>query len=504
MRKNSIIFTTLSLIVAALFINSPAYAGDIEWSGLYRIEGYRIENSELRSGGQDALGYGLSHLIMRPKITAGDGITIYGQFDIFNDVTDYPNSQMGQIFGDGVRNGNTTAPGKTTSAANSNTLSQTQNAESLLVTQLYLTYNQEYGQLIVGRAPLQFGLGMTYSAGRGLFDHWMDTRDMVGYKIIMGNLSIVPMYGRPSGGTINNSDNINDYMIQLMYENPESDLEMGVMYVLRTGGDQASDAPVYSAGPPVTNPYGLGGQGATQTSGMNIKTVSLYALRDSEHLRLGMEASFQSGDSGVVDTAGDKVGFSGFGIATELEYRPEGSKWKWGLKSGYASGDDPGTNATYEGFQFNRNYDVAMLLFNHPLGQADFLRSGVTTGNVYQLDANGKSTGNINVADVEAISNVIYLAPNIRYVFNDHWSIDQSIITGWLATNPILNVSVPKDLGYEYDVSLTYSPRKGVAWVNQFGMLFPGQAWTAATNPDGSQASNGFAFGFGTKAAISF
>ena len=54
MRKNSVIFTTLSLLLASLFVNSNVFAGDIEWSGLYRIEAYQINNSELRSGGNTA------------------------------------------------------------------------------------------------------------------------------------------------------------------------------------------------------------------------------------------------------------------------------------------------------------------------------------------------------------------------------------------------------------------------------------------------------------------
>src|SRR5665213_2572788 len=119
MRKNSVIFTTLSLLLSTLFVNSLANAGDIEWSGLYRIEGYSIDNSDLKSSQKKQLGYGLSHLELRPKITAGDGITIYGQFDVFNQSGDNSNSQMGAFWGDGVRPAGT-LPTSTTSCNNSN------------------------------------------------------------------------------------------------------------------------------------------------------------------------------------------------------------------------------------------------------------------------------------------------------------------------------------------------------------------------------------------------
>ncbi|MGZ3721465.1 MAG: hypothetical protein ACXVA9_00960 [Bdellovibrionales bacterium] len=504
MSKKSVIITTLSLLLATQFLNSSiASAGDIEWSGLYRIEGNSIQNSELRGGERDGqpdsgkkkkLGYGLSHLVLRPKITAGDGLTIYGQFDIFNGATDYANSQMGAMYGDGVRQ---TGAGTSTSAGNSNSLSRTQKAETIEVSQLYMTLNQEFSQLIVGRAPMQFGLGMTYSAGRGLFDHWYDTSDMVGYKVIFGNIYFLPMIGRPSGGTINNSDNIDDYMIHVQYENPESDIEMGVFYKLRHSGDQGSDAPIGVG----TTDTVLGGTGAKNSGGINTKTVNVYALRDNERFRLGMEASFMSGESGVQTANGDKVEWGGFGIAGEFEYRPEASRWKWGLKAGSASGDDPSSDAKYEGFQFNRNYDVAMLLFNHPLGQDDFLRSRLVTGSV-----NNGSDTNINKADVEAISNVMYLAPVAKYAFNDRWSWDNSIITGWLSANPIKGSSGKKDIGYEFDSTLNFTPRKGVAWVNQIGFLFPGAAWKGGADPATGQSRYDatMAYGFSTKAAISF
>jgi hypothetical protein len=493
MQKNTVIIATLTVLVASLFINSQGFAGDIEWGGLYRIEAYKIENSELRSGTLDAskpgmglkkeIGYGLSHLILRPKITAGDGITIYGQFDIFNSAN-YPNSQMGDSFGAGIGSPPTTSQG------NSNSLSNTQQAETIEVTQLYMTLNHEYGQLIVGRAPLQFGLGMTYSAGRGLFDHWYDTRDLVGYKIVVGNMFFLPMLGKPSGGTINHSDNIDDYMIQAEYVNPETDLALGVFFLDRHSGDQGSDTPI-NQGPP-SDPL-VGGTGATNTTGMNTKIVNIYALKDTENFRIGLEASFMSGEAGVVTSSGDKVTWGGFGLAFETSYRPDGSNWKWGLKSGFASGDDPSSNAKFEGFAFNRNYDVAMLLFNHPLGQDDFLRSRLTTGSVRD------SNGNINQADVETISNAMYFAPSARYGFSDKWSLDNTLVGGWLATNPIPGKNVSKDLGYEWDISLNFTPRKGVAWINQAGFLLPGSAWRA----DGTYDSS-YAFGIGTKAAISF
>jgi hypothetical protein len=498
MRKSSVLFITLSLLTSSLF-GSAAFA-DIEWSGVYRIEAYNLKNAEL-GGKKRELDYGLSHLVLRPKIVAGDGFTINGQFDIFNNAT-YPASQMGSYWGGGMRDASDPAA---TRADASNSMSNTQRPESIHVSQLYLTLNNEYGALVVGRVPLHFGLGIFHNSGKGLFDHWYDTDDLVGYKVVLGNLWILPMIGKNSEGAINNSDDVNDYMIQAQYENPESDVELGVFYQVRTGGDQASDAPIGTA----ADGEVLGGQAggaANHTGKVNTKTVSVYALKDTERFRLGLEAAFQSGDSGVMTSNGNDVTWGGFGIAGEFEYRPEGSHWKWGLKSGLATGDDPNSAAKFEGFLFNRNYDVAMLMFNHPLGQADFLRTKLLTGNVYENPASTDPRDkHINTPDVETISNTIYLAPTARYAFNDHWSLDNTIITGWLETNPIAGSSNPgKELGYEWDISLNFSPRKGVMWINQAGLLFPGGVWKGGDTGNGKAYESSFAYGLGTKAAISF
>lgn len=487
MRKNANVFKAVSvLLFSNLFFISDGFA-DIEWSGVYRIEANAIHNSDLGSKKRD-LDYGLHHLVLRPKIVAGDGLTIFGQFDVLNSAA-YPNSQMGQVWGSGV---NTAAqsPSADTTGPGSNVVSKTQKAETIEVSQLYLTYNHEFGQLIAGRAPLHFGLGMTHNAGRGLFDHWYDTRDMVGYKFIVGNLYFLPMVGRVNEGALNRSDDLTDYMIQMQYENPENDIEMGIFYQMRKGGDQASDAPT-----PATGTAGpLGGAAAVNSGEIDARTVSVYALKDTERWRAGLEASFQSGETGVlVAPGGEKVTYDGFGIAAEFEYRPEGSRWKWGLKAGDATGDDPKTDGKFEGFIFNRNYDVAFLMFNHPLGSADFLRTGLVTGNTRD------ASGSVNTSDVEAISNVLYVSPTVKYAFSDRWSLDNTITTGWLGTNPLTTGSVSKDLGYEWDISVNFQPRKGVMWVNQAGLLFPGSAWEG----DGLYDSS-FSFGFTTKAAISF
>ncbi|MCC6138018.1 MAG: hypothetical protein IT287_05260, partial [Bdellovibrionaceae bacterium] len=111
---------------------SFAAQADIEWSGNYRFEGVKIENAEMDNIERNKQ-YMLQHLVLSPKITAYDGLTIYGRFDILNSSA-YPNSQMGQFFGSGI------GSGTPTNADDSNALSDRQSSDFIAVTSLYLTY----------------------------------------------------------------------------------------------------------------------------------------------------------------------------------------------------------------------------------------------------------------------------------------------------------------------------------------------------------------------------
>lgn len=478
-------FKVISTIYFACFFvlfSSQVSASNVNWSGLYRIEGYSIKNSEFNSNGRQK-DYGLSHLILKPKVVAADGLTIYSQFHIFNSGGTYANSQVGQIFGNGVSAGGSgqTFPG-------SNSGAQNQKEEDLKVSQLYLSLVQEYGQLLAGRVPIHFGLGMYHNGGFGMFDHWYDNRDMVGYKVIMGNLWFLPMMGKVKEGTINRSDDVTDFMFQFQYDNPESEIEMGLFWQIRKSGDQGSDGPLTDING--TNYWGAG----ASASQIDSENINIYAKKDTDTWMLGVEAGFQKGEIGVVNSGGGKVNQSGFGLALEAAYRPEEGKSEFGLMAGVASGDDRSTNDDFEGYLFDRNYNIGFLMMNHTLGQADFFNTSMNGGG-----PNGSSE-NAGV-DVETVSNVIYLSPRLKYKWSDRWTSRLTLVTGWLQenTNAYLNTQTSTDLGYEIDFSFDFTPQKGVTWINEIGLLMPGDAFKG----DGSLDAT-FGYGMTSKAAISF
>lgn len=460
-----------ALGIALLLTATQAQAMTLDWSGGYRFEYTEVDKPSLGSPSQRKA-YGLNYLYLSPKIIAADGVNVTSRFDILSSAQ-YPGSQLGTIWGfDGnVANG-TSNP----SSATSNNPGDAK----VSISQLYLTVNQEYGALIVGRAPLDFGIGMAYSSGKGAFDHWYDTRDLVAYKIVFGDWFLMPLLSRQAshyefgqGGSISSTAAV------LQYENADNRSLLGVIMEQKKG---AKEALGYSA----SQIAAYGGDAVNS----NLSTTSTHFVlgRGFDSFGFKIEAGFVSGETGVTSGAED-VTLNGYGIAAELSFpRPE-SKWDYTVKLGMATGDDEGTS--FGGYAFDQNYDVAMLLFNHRLGQRDFMKTNVYRNTVRDLG---------NTADEEYLSNAIYFAPSVNYKWSDRLDVRNTVIWAQLANVVNSSVDSSKDLGLEWDIELVYKPSDRIQWVNQVGLLFPGEAFKNGND----NLENGFNFGFASKAAISF
>jgi hypothetical protein len=461
-----------SLIILGLSVVSfSCFAGDINWTGKYQIESQLVKNPNLANS-QEYSNFN-HHLVLSPHIIASDGITIHSRFDIFNN-EDYPNSQFGEFFGGS--NSSTTFHGATGEM----------DKETLAVTELYLSWSQQFGSLIAGRAPVQFGLGITHNAGMGEFDHWFDRKDLVGYKFVLGNMFIVPMLGKVKEGNAEVDDDIRDYMLQFGYENFDTDLEIGFFFQQRKanpgGNDFVSPTDIYNV---ATTKDG--------TSRYSVKTYNLYVKKKTGLFSVGVEASMQSGDTGLI-AGTQKVQIDAHAIVAEVGYAPENSKWAYDVKMGTISGDDPGSPGTYEGYLVDRNYEVALLLFNYPLGYTAAGANNVIGDEKY---TNATTNGHTR-ADVSQLSNTLYLAPGFNWKWNDKWGMKGRLTYAQLAE--VQQAGQSKDLGYEFDLGIYYRPFERFVIACDTGYLKTGDAFKGGV----ANYQNDNAYGIITKAAFNF
>jgi len=518
-------FLRIALLGAVCALCSSVWAVDLQWSGRYRVEGNFIKNPTMSAGDQNyEKSYILHHLILEPKIIPQDGITIKSRFDIFNNAAG--NNQAGQVFGD-------YAGGPATDQQPAVTTRNLDN-ESLQVSELYAIWANEFGGMIVGRVPFQFGLGMTHSAGEGMFDHWLDTKDAIMYKIVIGNMSITPGYAKVRESDLVLEDDVNEYVIDVSYDDPERDLKMGFIFDHRnaplgsnpysstaTGNDipivapagtvgasytaGSSNIPAWgtpcAAGDKLTGTGFVGDCGSTKPDGYGVYLMNFYVQRKTATWNIGAEAGFQNGYTGVKTSTGERVEWAGWGLATEMGYKP--SNVGLSLKAGIASGDDPDT-ARIESYFFSKNYNIAMLMFNHVLGGFDVVGSALAGSRGYTANA-GSALKGVTGIDSEVITNAIYAAPTLTVSVGDRWD--------WLATlayavqqkptAPSARGSMGQNLGFETDFGFRYHPTDRFTIATDLGMFFPGNAWAGTGNAP-YKGKNEPVYGLTTKAAVNF
>ncbi len=462
----SIRLLVLSSVVSFFFISSAN--ADLTWEGRYRTNLNYLTNVDLGEGeGKD---YILHHLILTPKIILADGFELVSTIDIFNDGGHaVPGSQAGQSFGGSSSNTRSVYGSDASVALTDSQLGTVRDGN---IREFYLVYKHAGGRFKLGRSSLHFGLGINLNNGQGAFDHYFDNRDMASYEVIMGGLKVQPYIARITDGFNANSDDAaNEAGVVIDWDRKESNLRLGLMALHRhvQGSLNGGAQDLASSGAAAYQRYGL--------------FAERLNSKDSD-MRYALELGLNSGKLGLNST-GDEISFNGFGIAFEMDYFTPVQGLKVGLKSGYASGADGSRDDDFSAFAFDRNYDVGMILFNHPLGNKDldlfsttaFGRQGANAGAGFETN---------RTIDSETVSNTIYVAPYVSYDFNPKWNLTTSVLWAQLENtsvnspffalpNPGLEVS--RDLGFELDVALTFKPFETLTWETKLGAFFPGKAF---------------------------
>lgn len=483
-----------TVLIATVAGSVAVHAVDLTWGGLYRVEGISVQNSGLNQDSNFDKSYLLHHLVLKPKIVAADGLTLLGRIDVFNSRY-YRNTAMGEFFGGTPATGY--SDGSAVTAANT----QRQQNDWAQISHFYLKWAGEYGALFVGRVPLHFGLGITHNSGDGDFDHYFDTRDMVGYKFVAGNLSFMPMYGKVKEGDLAFEDDINDYMAMVSYDNPDTEVELGGFYSSRVATPRANS---YAFGE-----YAYGGTGATAADASSKEeTLNLFVRRGFGTFRLGFESSFLTGKTGIKNADGREVALDSYALVTEMEWTPSGA-WNFGLQGGVVTGDDPNTTDKWEGYLVDRNYDLGILMFNHVLGGRSQLGTVPPYSNrAYDvLGTSAFRNGDKSAADVEYLTNAAFLAPGAKWKFSDNWGMSTKWIWAQLQKSQRMKDSVgatapavSSALGVEWDLGLHYKPHDQLTIDFGTAMFWPGDAFRGGT----LNLPFDFAYGFQTKAAVRF
>ncbi len=461
------LFLTVSLSITS----AQAKGYDFYWSGNYSLE-FNFQSSPDLAGGKDK-NYGNHHLFLRPELILQDGLSIMGGLDVFNGAGSLPPSQrVGQFFG-----GNLSTPNNFASDVELPFLNrQIQKTREASLAEFYLKYSHVNAELRVGRLPLNFGYGVSYDAGYENFDHWYTNRDGFAYEIKFGALTFTPMVYRVSDSLSLGSDDIDEFGMQVDFEAKDTGLELSLLFLQRHIPGAANNS-------------------SFATGSANPSQYNLFFRRTYKDLNYGFEAVVRDGDIGTF--SGSDVSNKGAAFAAEVNWTPK--RWELKGRFGYASGNDLTDDNDYTGFGFHRNYNLGILMFNSPMGNASYDPTG--TNPVGRRGSLGASFDPARSADTDRISNALYLSPSATYNFDDKWSLNSTLVFAWLSEKNVGagGAEVSSFLGSEFDLTLGYSPKENVTWRTTIGLFQPGDAYEGVGGAFDTDGSIGFTSSLGIK-----
>ncbi len=475
-------FRVIASCLALLAFSSAAQALELDWNGVFRSDFNFVHNYQLNSSdagnnydsAKDAGGYYIKpagsnnanfqslFLKLQPKLVVNDNIYIKSEFwlgdpvfGFFGNAAPYQNSQR---FYD-----------------------STYSRGSLITAQRFWgEFLTDVGTLQVGRAPLNWGLGVVWSSGEGLWDRFESTGDVVRLVSKFGAFTVIPQFvyysaGNTFGGSCapgttacdpgTGNGTMSDYSLALKYDNTDEDFEGGANLIHRRSG-AAQDPNSGYVGPTATT---------AAVSSVNYNIWDLFARKRFGKFTLAGEAPIVNGSVGGAD-------YSTFALAAEAGYKPNDT-WDFNLKAGHAGGQPNGAQGTfdsYKAFYFHPNYHLGLVMFNYAL----YNFHGPNTQN----NPNTSSASLVSPYG-DPITNANYLAMGSTLHAGDKWDFKLGFVlakaleaaeTGktffnkWTRTTALANGDQSKSLGWELDWGTGFQWDETFRFDLDMGLWFPG------------------------------
>jgi hypothetical protein len=300
---------------------------------------------------------------------------------------------------------------------------------------------------------------MVFNAGNGAWDEFGNSVDRIQFSSQVQNLYILGGIESYAENQVNLNDDTWGLVGALYYAKSKTQIGLYVNY--------------RQQGPEDTR--------------LGMLTADLYGGIDSGDLNAELELAIHYGN-GDIDGGYDDLNILAFGAATKIGLAI--NKLKVGLDAGFAQGDSTPTDQTINTFSFNRDYNLSLMMFEEPM---PVLRNEYVTQEGEERDNSAVRTG-------YALSNAIYVRPNIGYNIRKNLRGSLILLTAWTA-------ALPEDedgnfYGIEVDAHLAWTPTPNLTLESSIGVFNPGNYYSSYSDFGGG--FDKFALGAQLMSTITF
>jgi hypothetical protein len=444
----------LGMVVAGM--PAVALALDLDWAGDFRAENHWISNYRLNAANASGGGYSVpgtgggkaqfQTLFFRLKPRAVVNDNVYLHSEIWFGTPAYG------FFGDAPASGDLDSYNSTFSGGGTVTAQR-----------FWAEVLTDVGNVHVGRAPLNWGLGLVWSAGDGLYDRFQSTGDVIRMVSKFGAFSFIPAAVKyRTSGTVSGGGT-SEYAVALKYENPDDEFEGGVNFIRRVGSG-----------------FDAFGAGAGLSGDINSTTWDIFTRKRVGKFDLSAEAPVTSGRISGVEA-------STYAIAAEARYLANDA-WNFSAKAGHVPGQT-GDASKIRGFFLHPNYKLGLILFNYQLANL----SGANVG----AGAAGGSVFNSPITN----ANYLHLAGAYtmsKWQFRGSWTYARAgevagtsgtYFNQWTRefTSAGGAVAQSSSLGWEVDAGATLQWDDHFEFKADAGVFLPGDFFKyTATSPENS------------------
>ncbi len=521
-----------------------AFAADLTAHGYYRTRGVALEEIDLQKSKSSLahnnhrvglITYNQMRFRIEPAFKLNDNISLHGSMDILDNVAfGSKNTQQIEVHNPIVGTVNMPAGPSSISMVGGNAGEN----EAINIRRFWMDILTPVGGLRIGRQPSHWGLGIFQNDGNERQGDFGDSVDRVMFMTqyefenkgaLTGGLAwdiafeaqYDPRIEGFAGAIRSNGQNTQQYAAFLLYDQPE--MTFGAFGgVRRRSGGSGTTTTVVNA---FDNNVAAGIDGYTLV--YFIDAYGRYSLSTEKYGDYDFKAEYvYIGGKISTGAAINAIPFSAYfgdpnpttttagiiqlpakqDMAVNMAAFEVSGAYKWGgewnLKSGFAQGDASPLSQRITQYGFRQDYQVALLMFNYPMGTSPQLW-GCNATNGPACATTSKLTGGVPIT-ANYINNAIYASTGYQHHFDvssaikkcSDLSIGGRVTTAWADKNPVdLNfqtllsdttlpdlVNSGKWYGVEFDITAEAEFFDHLYTALEAGVLMPGAAYNIKVN----------------------